>query len=178
MFAGNPKNTLVLALLLCWLNGPCLKLHHSTRASSASPPDADACPIVPYAVVLPDPPLAWLWCVAVASCAVVVGLASSPCGVVVGVGFNPTYPPCGVVCCCGGLWVSGLVLKPLPLPVVWWWVLGLGFAPAILCGTVVGFGSLFPPLPPVVWCGGGLWVSSSVFNSLPPSLWRGGGCWV
>ena len=77
---------------------------------------------------------------------------------------TPPLPPYGVVWCAvgGGLWVSGLVLKPLPLPVVWWWVLGLGFAPAILCGTVVGFGSLFPPLPPVVWCGGGLWVSGSV----------------
>ena len=86
--------------------------------------------------------------------------------------FSPPRP-CGVVCravlCCrGGLWVSGLVL-------------GSGFAPAPPCGAVVAFGLFNRPSPPpwcgVLCCGGGLWVSGLVFNPLPPSQWCGGGCW-
>ena len=61
------------------------------------------------------PPVVWWW---------VLGLTPRP------------LPPCTVVWCGGGLWVSGLVFNPFPLPVVWWWVLGLGFAPPrpLWCG--------------------------------------------
>ena len=47
-------------------------------------------------------------------------------------GYSTTPPPCGVVWCGGGLWVSGLVFAPFP---------GVGF-------RVYG---LHPQPPPVVW---------------------------
>ena len=52
--------------------------------------------------------------------------------------FNPPppLPPCNVVWCGGGLWVSGLVFNPFPPP----------------CGVVVGVGfRVCTPAPPVVW---------------------------
>ena len=63
---------------------------------------------------------------------------------------------------------------------MWWWVLGLGFAPAPNCGAVVGFGLFNPPLSPHLWCGvvrggGGLWVPGLVFNPLPVLGLVGGG---
>ena len=51
-------------------------------------------------------------------------------------GLTPPSPPCNVVWCGGGLWVSGLVFNPFPPP----------------CGVVVGVGfRVCTPAPPVVW---------------------------
>ena len=63
------------------------------------------------------PPVVWYW---------VLGLTPPP------------LPPCNVVWCGGGLWVSGLVFNPFPPP----------------CGVVVGVGfRVCTPAPPVVWVG-------------------------
>ena len=63
------------------------------------------------------PPVVWWW---------VLGLTPPP----------PPLPPCNVVWCGGGLWVSGLVFNPFPPP----------------CGVVVGVGfRVCTPAPPVVW---------------------------
>ena len=102
------------------------------------------------------------------------GLFNPPrphCGVVVGFGLPRPPSPflgCGVVCCGGGLWVSGLVFNPLPPSPcgvvagvkfrVCTWVLGY-LTPLLPCGVVwgavvVGCGfrfSVYPLPPPVVW---------------------------
>ena len=67
MFAGNPQEhprSCSPSLLACSTVLVRLKLHRALDKGllSFSPPMLMH---VPYGVVLPDPPLAWLWCVAV-----------------------------------------------------------------------------------------------------------------
>ena len=91
----------------------------------------------PIMLPSPRPPVVWVgWCGCLRG---LFNPRSSLCGVVVGFGFNPPpppLPPCNVVWCGGGLWVSGLVVTPFPPP----------------CGVVVGVGfRVCTPAPPVVW---------------------------
>ena len=102
------------------------------------PPPMVTPPYGPYYAAFPLAPLWYGWCGWWGCLSGLFNPRSSPCGVVVGFGFHPPppLPPCNVVWCGGGLWVSGLVFNPFPPP----------------SGVVVGVGfRVCTPAPPVVW---------------------------